>query len=575
MKDPLLAPLAGSGRPWRGPWTVRTALLAALLVAGLTVQLAPLVAFPTVLSQDGPAHVAGAWALVHRGDDGSVGEVLREQYRVDLSPVPNMLATLLLTGLLQVVGPDAAERLLVAGIVAGLVAALAYAARGVSRRAGWLGAAGLLYGSSHLLSYGFYNFALGVIGSLLVLGVALRRRSGWSPRGVLALTVVSLLTWTAHLLPWVVGTGGALLLAVTRATADVRGGTPVLPAVRRHVLPPGLAVAPGGVLTAAYLATGDGPPATPEGEPSLERVGTLLRGERPFLTGWGVDGVPDLGRTAALLGTAALVVLALLALRRTRADQDGSRADRGALGVLLAGALLAVCLTPERLGPDFGFLVGRLAWFPPLFLALWAATRPPGRVLAAVLAAVLVVSASAGALARWPAQAAAAAEVDELLSVSGAIAPGSTLVVLQYSRSAVAPEHGTPDPLRHESSRLAVRSGSVDLGHYEAVEAYFQVEFPEGSLRGRLDPEQGGLERIPPAVDLPAVRGDLDYVVVLGLDRAAPEVRGSERTRAVLAELAAHYRPVATSVPTGSVTVWRAVGSAAGDGRPSGVEGTG
>jgi hypothetical protein len=261
-------------------------------------------------------------------------------------------------------------------------------------------------------------------------------------------------------------------------------------------------------------------------------------------------------------------VLAPLALRRAgpgERDGTGRGADRAALAVLLAGAVLAVCLTPERLGPDFGFLVGRLAWFPPLLLVLWAATRLPGRVLGAVLAAVLVVSASAGALARVPAQSVAAGEVAELLSVAGAVPPGSTLVVLQYSRSAAAPERGTPDPLRHESSRLAVRSGAVDVGHYEAAEAYFQVEFAAGSsLRSRLDPGLRGLERIPPAVDLPAVRGDLDTVVVLGLDRAAPEVRGSARTQAVLAELAAHYRPVATSSPTGLVTVWRAAGDGSG-----------
>jgi hypothetical protein len=555
----------GTGR--RRP-PVRAVLVAALLAAGLAVQLVPLVAFPTVLSQDGPAHVAGAWALVHRGDDGAVGAVLREHYRVDLTPVPNMAATLLLAGLLQLVGPDAAERLLVAGVVAGLVAALAYAVRGVSRRAGRLAAAGLLFGSSHLLAYGFYNFTLGVIGSLLVLGVALRRRSGWSPRAVGALAVLSVLTWSAHLLPWVVGVGGVLLLALTRSGADVRGGTPVLPAVRRHLLPAGLAVLPGVLLTAAYLATGDGPPATPEGEPSTERLEVLLRGERPFLTGWGVDGVPDSARAAALAAAATLVVLGLLALRRPGPDdRGGTGADRVALAVLLGGAVLAVCLTPERLGPDFGFLVGRLAWFPPLLLVLWAATRLPGRVTGAVLTAVLVASASAGALARVPAQAVAAEEVAELLSVAGAVEPGSTLVVLQYSRSAAAPERGTPDPLRHESSRLAVRSGAVDVGHYEAAEAYFQVEFAAGSsLRSRLDPALRGLERIPPAVDLPAVRGDLDYVVLLGLDRASADTRGSGRTRDVLAELAAHYRPVATSSPTGLVTVWRAAGNGPGTG---------
>ena len=66
-----------------------------------------------------------------------------------------------------------------------------------------------------------------------------------------------------------------------------------------------------------------------------------------------------------------------------------------------------------------------------------------------------------------------------------------------------------------------------------------------------------GLERIPPVVDLPAVRGDLDAVVVLGLDRADPEVRRAPGTRAVTAELSSHYRQVATS-PSGLAVLWRA-----------------
>jgi len=83
--------------------------------------------FARVLTQNGPAHVAGAWVLLHRGDAGVVGAALREHYAVDLSPVPNMLATLLLTGLLAVLGPDAAEQLLLGGFVVLLAVALRYA----------------------------------------------------------------------------------------------------------------------------------------------------------------------------------------------------------------------------------------------------------------------------------------------------------------------------------------------------------------------------------------------------------------------------------------------------------------
>lgn len=524
----------------------------AALALGVVVQLLPLVLFPTVLSQDGPAHVAGAWVLLGHGADDPTGAVLREHYRTDLTPVPNMLATLLLAALLPLAGPDGAEKLLVAGLVLGLVAALACAVRALDRRAWWLAAAALPLAGSHLVAYGFYNFVLGVTGALLVLAVALRRRDGWPLAAAAGLAGLLVLTWSAHLLPWVFAAGGVLVLAAVRAGAAVRGGQPVAAAVRGHALPVLLAVLPSAALTAGYLATGEGPPAEGEPAPSPERLGELLTGARPLVTGWGDERLPALA-TAVLL-----LALAAAALRGVRGGAP-LRAERVALGLLLTGVTAVYWLTPDRLGEDFGFLAARLAWFPPLLLVLWAASRVPGPRVAAAATVLLVAAGSALALSRLPAQAAAAGEVAELLALAERIPPGSTVAVLQYDRSTASAGPGSPDPLRHESSRLAVRAGGVDLGHYEAVHDYFQVRFVGSpSLRERLDPHPDlhGLERIPPAVDLPAVRGDLDAVVVLGLQRADAGVRGSARARAVTAELAAHYSPVATS-PSGLAVLWR------------------
>jgi hypothetical protein len=524
------------------------------LAVGVVVQLLPLLLFPTVLSQDGPAHVAGAWVLLHSGDGDATGTVLREHYRTDLTPVPNMLATLLLAALLPLAGPDGAERLLVAGLVLGLVAALACAVCALDRRAWWLAAAALPLAGSNLAAYGFYNFVLGVIGALLVLAVALRRRDGWRVPATAGLAGLLVLTWGAHLLPWVFAAGSVLVLAAVRTVGAVRGGRSVPAAVRRHALPVLLAVLPSGALTVRYLASGEGPPAEGEGLPSPGRLVELLTGLRPYVTGWGEERLP------ALVTVAVVAVLAAAALRRTRSAGAGLRAEQVALGLLLAGVTAVYCLTPDRLGADFGFLAARLAWFPPLLLVLWAATRLPGPRIGAAATVLLVAASSAAALGRLPAQATAADEVGELLALAEQIPQGSTVAVLQYDRSVVSPGTGSPDPLRHESSRLAVRVGGVDVGHYEAVHDYFQVHFDGPPyLRQRLDadPQLRGLERIPPVVDLPAVRGDLDAVVVLGLDRADADVRRAGGTRAVSAELRTHYTQVATS-PSGLAVLWRA-----------------
>ena len=268
----------------------------------------------------------------------------------------------------------------------------------------------------------------------------------------------------------------------------------------------------------------------------------------------------------------ALAVLALAALRRrprTGGQPSSAGPDRLAVGLLLIGAGAVVCLTPAQLGGDFGFLVDRAAWFPVLLGLLWAATRLPGGPMAAALGAVLLVAASGAVVVRLPEQAGQARDVSEFLSVASDIAPGSTFVSLQYVPYS-EPGSGGPDPVLHLASRLAIRTESVDVGHYEAGSPYFQVAFTgDPSIHAALEHGTGGLGLFPPLVDLAGVRGRLDYVLVVGLDQAGTAARSSPRTRVVLSELAAHYEEVAMSRPTGMVTVWRyrtslAAGSAVG-----------
>jgi hypothetical protein len=275
-------------------------------------------------------------------------------------------------------------------------------------------------------------------------------------------------------------------------------------------------------------------------------------GIRPFVTGSAAEVVPG------LLTIGALAALAVVTSRRAA---PAASAERSALGVLALAATVACLVTPGRLGAGFGFLVDRFAWFPPLLLVLWCATGTIGRWTRRILAAVLVLASCAAVAVRLPGQIAASRNVTELLSVAPHLRAGSVLVVLDYIR-ALPPGRlvrvDAPDPLRHESSRLAVRVGGVDVGLYEATTPYFQVTFQGGpQVRRRID-TSNGLERIPPRVDLPAVRRDLDYVVLVGLARAPASVRTASNTVAVLRELSAHYRRVTISSPTGLVEVWQA-----------------
>jgi hypothetical protein len=113
------------------------------------------------------------------------------------------------------------------------------------------------------------------------------------------------------------------------------------------------------------------------------------------------------------------------------------------------------------------------------------------------------------------------------------------------------------DPLRHQTSRLAVLAGSVDAGHYEAVLPYFPVRFRPGlDPRRALDPTLRELDRVPPGIDLAAARELVDVVIVLGRRRASEQVLASPQAQRALADLTASYRLAATSTRSGLAEVW-------------------
>ena len=124
----------------------------------VVVQAAALTAWPRIVTVDGPDHLAGAAALLHSGD------VSQALYRVDPTPVPNLLQTLLLAALLSVTGPDGAERMLVLAYAVGLPLAMRYALRGVQPQSGWLAVAAVPFVGGYLYTYGFYDFCLGLVG---------------------------------------------------------------------------------------------------------------------------------------------------------------------------------------------------------------------------------------------------------------------------------------------------------------------------------------------------------------------------------------------------------------------------
>jgi hypothetical protein len=455
------------------------------------------------------------------------------------------------------------------------VHAARYALRGVHPAAGWQALVAVPFAAGYLHAYGFTNFNLALVGFLVAVGVALRRRSGWSPLSVAGLGLVLLLTWSAHLLPTLVAGIVVAVLAVCRVLAASRASASRSSASRSslshsavsrygdlraalvaHLLPPAAAGLPVLVLTAWFTVESAGTRGDPVRSSSVpELVLGLVTLGRPLVAWTTWEYVGSVLVAAGLLGLAV----------RARRGAAGAP-ERVALAV--SAALLAAwyLASPDRYGHEYGFLNDRLSYFPPLLLLLWAAQPPPellpgpDRRRRATTAATAAVVAGTLALVvlRLPTQLQYSRDVAELMSVADAVPRGSTLVPLRLWRDApVGPDarNRARDPLRHAPGLLAVLRDAVNVGHYEAATPYFPVRFrAETDPRRAIDPDLTGLEQVPPRVDL--TRGP-EVVLLVGRDRADAEVLARPGTQRLLDQLDELYERTGVSQRSGLVEVWR------------------
>ena len=550
MQTPAREPLDRAPRGARGRHGRRRRPSGAdlTLLAAVLVELAVLAVLPRVTTVDGAAHVLGGWALAHL-DDPSLPLVGRFYDFVPVA-IPNLLTTFLLAGLQQVTGPDLAERLLVALYVVALPAALRYAVRGVHPDAGWLALFALPLTYSYLYAYGFYNFCLGLVLALVAVGFVLRRRrAGWTALSVTVLAVLLLLAWSAHLLPVAVAGLFAALLALVRTRAAVRAGTRLVPAVRRHLLPVAAAGVPVLALTVVFLAS----PAAERGPPARLPLAQLVLGlvttGRPLVVYGAAEYVP------AVAITLVLVALAVRAVRSGSASPE-----RTAVSLTLLLVTAAYFASPDRYGPEYGFLNDRWSYFPPLFLLLLGAGPLPRLRVRALAGGVLVAGAVALVALRAPTDLQYQRDVAELLSVAPQVPRGSALLHVQLWRDPPrVPDarNRSRDPLRHAASRLAVLTGGVDLRHYEAALPYFPVRFrPEQDLRRLLGRDGSRLNGVPPGFDLTAAAPLADVVVVSGRPQADPARLQSPRTQRLLVQLPLLYRRLAVTPRSGIGEVW-------------------
>ncbi len=484
----------------------------------VVLQLVPLVLLRHLGTQDGPSHLATARVLLDHAD--AAHPIYARLYRLDGFPSPNLATEGLLTGLVALFTPETAEKLLAAGYLVAFPLAVRYVLVRSGPCARWLSYAAFPLANGFLFASGFSNFCYGTVVFVLGAGWILRPRRRTGLRYAVLLGAWLLAAYVTHFIP------AALLamIALVPPAAELwRTRTGRLPTVRHTVVGLGataLAMLPLAVLSVLFLlrpAPGESRRDNPLGLliqlPLLVKpVVALAYAEYPITIAVGV------------VLTAALVVTA------RRVGRDGLRGAPGQVAVAAGLCSLLYLVAPEGTSQG-GAINARLASFPPLLALLWlavvSATVRPSPRLRWTGAAVFVLAAVGIAGVRWPIEQRHSAQVQAYADAAALVRPGSTVLGLQYESANVPKVRGFSDPTLHGASLVAVMTGSVDVGHYEAELSYFPTRFRrETDLWRRIDPSLRGLDRTPSRITRlrdDQGRGLVDYVLVRGdADRVPP-----------------------------------------------------
>jgi hypothetical protein len=184
---PRSAPTPGA--LWLG-WTTVAAVLLPVLITIWTI--------PGFMTQDGPTHLYNSWILAQSFSPHSP---YQDYYRVQWQPLPNWAGHLALAGLLRVVSPAAADRLMMSVTLLGFAATLVWLRWRVRGDKGIVGAGVLsaILALNFPWLLGFYSFLLGCCLFPITLGVWWLERDRLGPLRLAGLACLLVLGYFGHL----------------------------------------------------------------------------------------------------------------------------------------------------------------------------------------------------------------------------------------------------------------------------------------------------------------------------------------------------------------------------------------
>lgn len=535
-----------------------------LFVLLIVVHLIPLWVFKHFPSQDGHAHVYNASVL--REYYFADRSAFRDYYVLNPNPVPNWFSHLFMAGLMYIVPPFVAEKILLSGYVILLPFSMRYALRTIRPDTGFLAFLVFPFIYNYLFHLGFYNFSYSLPMFFFVVGYWLKYQNQFTLSKIVTLSLLSLLLYFCHifslmttyiaiaiLIVWLTVLNFAQQLRQQQFNLQSLGQ-----AFCRRTLMPLCAFLPTIILVVMFL----GRKSTTSSEPSVWR----LPGKKPLfkllLNLLHLQSLVSYESIELYLSTILAIVFVAISLYFL-----GSKVVHRQLncwdGLLLCVAAYVVIyfVGPSKMAGTVTFKE-RLMLYPFFILILWFGAQSYNRlvkykiqIIAVVISLILL-----GVHTRKYAE--LNNYLEEYVAGMHLIEPNTTLLPISFSNVGHTPEGRVlarpVKPFCHASNYIATQKHVVDLANYEANKDYFPTMF-----RAHLNPFvhiniPDSCDGLPPPVDFltypQRTLGKVDYVLLWQLRK---KYLNHENTQSILRQLEEGYKLIYTSPQRGFMQLYR------------------